>query len=1373
MKLRAAAAFVPPPPAALVKGQLNAIAVLTPASKSSIRGIVTITQENSRRWGPGAVTFNVQLWGLTPGAKHAVHVHSWGDITNPASNSTGPHFDPALTKSHMCPGPGVSNAKLHQGDLGNFAADSNGYASATVRMRGNSAYGLQNQRLASLRFQDPGNLIGQAVVVHAMADDCKTQPTGNSGARVAHGVIGWRNGTAFPIPPFHRAKSWLLDPTKNWRNSTQWSAAAVLTPSSNSGVSGTVLFVQRAFDAGVQVVVALNGLKPKAKHAFHVHEFGDISDPAGLAAGLHHNPLGKPHGCPALNGTTTHAGDFGTLEADDQGRIFATLTPSASNILPDSPLSYLGRAVIVHAQPDDCVSQPVGNAGVRIAQGVVGSRDPAANADAAVLAQIGIDATKIPKDWLQAWSGGSGGGVAPVKARGGGSSLLAERPADLPSGPVTLFAQLVPTRGNEKVRGLVSVMFDPATPRQVTVKVVIADLAPNAVHAVHFHNFGDLTDAQGGAQGGHFNPQNLTHACPGVNAAYGSSHVGDIGNVEANMFGEVYKEVTLDMPELVDPNSYLGLVGRGVILHADKDDCKSQPTGNAGARIAQGVLGWTSSSAPWRTKATGKYPPMGQVLAAASGLQAVSVILPTNFSRAFGYARFTQDGPTAPVTIEVGLFEMPRGEQFAVHVHAFGDLSDLDRGGLAAGPHFNPYNVSHACSPNAQRHVGDLGNVESDGLGVVKATFTSELMSLYANVNEGYVVGRSIVVHGKPDDCTSQPAGNAGPRYAAGIIGFRDFLPGVLKVGGDKEALKEVASLALKAYTGKALVDPRPASSSKTRAARVDSLDVAKNAVAQQPELPSGPVTLFAQLVPTRGNEKVRGLVSVHFDPATPRQVKVKVVIADLAPNAIHAVHFHNFGDLTDAQGAAQGGHFNPRNLTHACPGVNAAYGSSHVGDIGNVEANMFGEVYKEVTLDMPELVDPNSYLGLVGRGVILHADKDDCQSQPTGNAGARIAQGVLGWTFTSAPWPAKATGRYPPAGLVLAATAGVEAVAAILPTNFSRAYGYARFTQAGPTTPVTVEVELFDMPKGEKFAVHVHAFGDLSDLDQGGLKAGPHYNPYNVSHACSPSAERHVGDLGNVESDGEGAVKAIFTSELMSLFANVNEGYVIGRSIVVHGKPDDCTSQPAGNAGPRFAIGIIGFRDVLPGALKIATDKAALKEAVRLALKAYTGKTPTDLRRVSSVPSRVVAPVGTVVDFRKLDAPMPRLTGNIRIAAEEEQENSQLVRIMADTAEVDWRGLGMVQHDSSLVFLATYPWPVIRSTMERLLLGCPNLAYGVRDEDVALTVDATRRMAAARWERLRLPLGGPAARQQELRDQVFEHVRNVGSVKWDRVARK
>jgi Cu-Zn family superoxide dismutase len=146
-------------------------------------------------------------------------------------------------------------------------------------------------------------------------------------------------------------------------------AIAVLNPTQNNKVTGTVTFSK--VELGVKVVADIKGLTPGA-HGFHIHQFGDCSAPNADSAGGHYNPAGKPHGAPESG--ERHAGDLGNLVADSSGRAYLERTDTLISLT--GPNSVIGRGIIIHEASDDMTTQPTGNAGARVACGVIGIAGP-------------------------------------------------------------------------------------------------------------------------------------------------------------------------------------------------------------------------------------------------------------------------------------------------------------------------------------------------------------------------------------------------------------------------------------------------------------------------------------------------------------------------------------------------------------------------------------------------------------------------------------------------------------------------------------------------------------------------------------------------------------------------------------------------------------------------------------------------------------------------------------------------------------------------------------------------------------------------------------------------------------------------------------
>lgn len=142
-------------------------------------------------------------------------------------------------------------------------------------------------------------------------------------------------------------------------------AIAVLQPTQGNNVKGTIIFTRE--DNVIKVVADISGLSP-GKHGFHIHEFGDCSAPDASSAGGHFNPMNHPHAGPTSQ--NRHTGDMGNIEADANGSAHFELTDSLMSF--HGVNSIIGHAVVVHQNDDDLTSQPSGDAGGRVACGVIG-----------------------------------------------------------------------------------------------------------------------------------------------------------------------------------------------------------------------------------------------------------------------------------------------------------------------------------------------------------------------------------------------------------------------------------------------------------------------------------------------------------------------------------------------------------------------------------------------------------------------------------------------------------------------------------------------------------------------------------------------------------------------------------------------------------------------------------------------------------------------------------------------------------------------------------------------------------------------------------------------------------------------------------------
>jgi Cu-Zn family superoxide dismutase len=145
-------------------------------------------------------------------------------------------------------------------------------------------------------------------------------------------------------------------------------AVASVNSLSNSTASGVVNFEQ--VEGAIKVTARFEGLSPNAKHGFHIHEFGDLTNSEGKSAGSHFNPDGHKHGLHTEY--EKHMGDLGNIRTDENGKaLFTFIIPNAS--ISVGKYAILGRSVIIHEKEDDGMGA-AGNAGPRIAGGIIGHK---------------------------------------------------------------------------------------------------------------------------------------------------------------------------------------------------------------------------------------------------------------------------------------------------------------------------------------------------------------------------------------------------------------------------------------------------------------------------------------------------------------------------------------------------------------------------------------------------------------------------------------------------------------------------------------------------------------------------------------------------------------------------------------------------------------------------------------------------------------------------------------------------------------------------------------------------------------------------------------------------------------------------------------
>lgn len=144
-------------------------------------------------------------------------------------------------------------------------------------------------------------------------------------------------------------------------------------------------------------------------------------------------------------------------------------------------------------------------------------------------------------------------------------------------------------------------------------------------------------------------------------------------------------------------------------------------------------------------------------------------------------------------------------------------------------------------------------------------------------------------------------------------------------------------------------------------------------------------------------DNKIKGTVR-FIENFNNNNIIIELNIIGLNPNSLHGFHVHEAGDLTD-KCTSMCSHFNPYNKTHGAPGTK----ERHVGDLGNLVTNKKGQSKYYIMDNVIKL--RGSKANIIGRGLIIHADKDDCgegtspDSLKTGNSGKRIACAIIGYS--------------------------------------------------------------------------------------------------------------------------------------------------------------------------------------------------------------------------------------------------------------------------------------------------------------------------------------------------------------------------------------
>ncbi|KAL7639835.1 UNVERIFIED_CONTAM: hypothetical protein RMT77_009248 [Armadillidium vulgare] len=660
----------------------------------------------------------------------------------------------------------------------------------------------------------------------------------------------------------------------------------------------------------------------------------------------------------------------------------------------------------------------------------------------------------------------------------------------------------------------------------IHIEGTVHGLTPG-LHGFHIHEKGDLGN-KCKAAGGHFNPFNETHGAPESK----HRHVGDLGNIEADSTGTARIDIR-DSMSCFDKNLQNNILNLAIVIHALPDDLgkggnpESLKTGNAGARVGCGLI-----VIPQETASSAS----------------VTLLNATDQSLTSGELSVTAVEGGVLVTGEVtGLSPGLHG----FHIHENGDLGDSCKN---AGGHFNPYQMNHGGPDSAERHVGDLGNIEADENGVATIQIFDTQPSLDPS-STAYIGNRAFVVHDGVDDLgqggndESLITGNAGARVACGIT---------------------------------IVNQPRSEQQPQQQVQQVQQVQQEQQQIGEE---------AIVDLQPG-SDPKLRGRLTIT---AVQDGVLIEGQITGLSPG-LHGFHIHENGDLGNECKNA-GPHFNPFNRNHGEPNSN----ERHVGDLGNILADENGIARIHVFDAQPSL-DTSSQAYVGNRAIVVHASPDDLgqggnpESLKTGNAGSRLGCGVILIQKQNQQ-------THPEGAQVLRRSKRELMMDGFFPNYFQDNFAFSASNHFSgkpksarvKIVPGTSKSVMGDLQitavhggiiiKGQIFGLkpglhgfHFHEKGDLGNQCQ---NAAGHFNPFDATHGDIHDFHRHVGDLGNIKANSKGVAHVDILDKKASLDPH-SPAFVGHRTLVVHADKDDLgrgdneDSKRTGNSGSRVGCGIV-----------------------------------------------------------------------------------------------------------------------------------------------------------------------------------------------------
>lgn len=289
-------------------------------------------------------------------------------------------------------------------------------------------------------------------------------------------------------------------------------------------------------------------------------------------------------------------------------------------------------------------------------------------------------------------------------------------------------------------------------------------------HGFHVHLYGDEVGADDGtAAAGHWNPNGVDHSGPDD----AIRHVGDLGNICSTggkaSYSKTFASDDPSRPAIIS-NFVNSIIGRSLVIHVNEDDLESQPTGNAGPRAAIGIIGIGNQDLYYEETDI-------DTVEVTEHITADDFEVPTTLVckiRGDGIIGF---GAVMLVGNEIeyraSVYGLTPGKH-GYHIHWYGEeylyTTDPDpalRNLTRAGGHYNPTGATHGLPDDPSREYGDGGNiiVDETGYGFTQVKLPAAIPDLRS------LVGRTCLIH-RDEDNGEEPAGQAGPRIAAGQLGY-------------------------------------------------------------------------------------------------------------------------------------------------------------------------------------------------------------------------------------------------------------------------------------------------------------------------------------------------------------------------------------------------------------------------------------------------------------------------------------------------------------------------------------------------------------------------------------------------------------------------